>query len=125
MRIVARKHREEMLEQVLPDGTGQISCESNQEFHVVSGQLRDPNQDKTSSSSILSLPLTDRLLNAREVAQKLGVSERWVRDHTTRRSPRIRALKMGTLIRYRWTDVELFMAGLDTLRPSRQSRFGV
>jgi hypothetical protein len=37
----------------------------------------------------------DRLMNARQVAAKLGVSERWVRDHTTRRSPRIRGLKMG------------------------------
>ena len=32
-------------------------------------------------------PGQDRLLNAREVASKLGVSERWVRDHTTRRQP--------------------------------------
>lgn len=30
----------------------------------------------------------DRLLNAREVASRLGVSERWVRDHTTVALPR-------------------------------------
>src|ERR1700756_4837786 len=41
-------------------------------------------------------PGQDRLLNAREVASKLGVSERWVRDHTTRRSPKIRAVRLGT-----------------------------
>jgi predicted DNA-binding transcriptional regulator AlpA len=70
-------------------------------------------------------PGQDRLLNAREVASKLGVSERWVRDHTTRRSPKIRAVKLGTLVRYRWADVEIFMEGLDTLRPSRQAPFGV
>jgi hypothetical protein len=70
-------------------------------------------------------PGQDRLLNAREVANKLGVSERWVRDHTTRRSPRIRAVKLGPLVRYRWADVEVFMEGLDTLRPSRQAPFGV
>jgi hypothetical protein len=70
-------------------------------------------------------PGQDRLLNAREVASKLGVSERWVRDHTTRRSPKIRAVKLGTLVRYRWTDVEVFMEGLDTLRSSRQAQFGV
>src|SRR5260370_23933240 len=51
-------------------------------------------------------PGQDRLLNAREVASKLGVSERWVRDHTTRRPPKIRAVKLGTLVRYRWADVE-------------------
>ena len=67
----------------------------------------------------------ERLLNAREVAARLGVSERWVRDHTTRRSPRIRAVNLGTLIRYRRTDVEIFMESVDTFHSSRQPRFGV
>jgi excisionase family DNA binding protein len=70
-------------------------------------------------------PGHDRLLNARQVAERLGVSERWVRDHTTRRVPKIRAVKLGTLIRYRWTDVEAFMESLDTFRISRHPRFGV
>jgi hypothetical protein len=68
---------------------------------------------------------SDRLLNARQVAAKLGVSERWVRDHTTRRSPRIRGLKMGSLMRYRLADVETFLAELDTQPSSRPSRFRV
>jgi predicted DNA-binding transcriptional regulator AlpA len=68
---------------------------------------------------------SDRLLNARQVAAKLGVSERWVRDHTTRRSPRIRGLKMGSLMRYRLADVEAFLAELDTQPSSRPSRFRV
>ena len=67
----------------------------------------------------------DRLMNARQVAAKLGVSERWVRDHTTRRSPRIRGLKMGSLMRYRLADVEAFLAELDTQPPSRPPRFRV
>ena len=67
----------------------------------------------------------ERLLNARQVADKLGVSERWVRDHTTRRSPKIRAIKLGPLVRYRRADVEVFMASLDTFSSSRQPRFGV
>jgi excisionase family DNA binding protein len=71
------------------------------------------------------LPAQERLLNAREVAARLGVSERWVRDHTTRRSPRIRAVKLGSLIRYRRADVEIFMENLDTFHTSRQPRFGV
>jgi predicted DNA-binding transcriptional regulator AlpA len=74
---------------------------------------------------VAPLPAPDRLLNAREVAARLGVSERWVRDHTTRRSPKIRALKLGSLIRYRRADIEMFMENLDTARPSRQPRFGV
>jgi excisionase family DNA binding protein len=64
-------------------------------------------------------------LNARQVADKLGVSERWVRDHTTRRSPRIRGIKLGLLMRYRREDVDAFMAELDTLPLSRRSPFGV
>lgn len=63
----------------------------------------------------------DRLLDAREVAAKLGVSERFIRDHTTRRSPRIPGVKLGKLLRYRAADVEVFMAELNTLPASRRS----
>jgi len=52
--------------------------------------------DSLATSQSISVPGNDRLMNARQVAAKLGVSERWVRDHTTRRSPRIRGLKMGS-----------------------------
>ncbi len=76
-------------------------------------------------SQSIPAPGNDRLMNARQVAAKLGVSERWVRDHTTRRSPRIRGLKMGSLIRYRLADVEAFLAELDTQPSSRPSRFRV
>jgi excisionase family DNA binding protein len=67
----------------------------------------------------------ERLLNARQVADKLGVSERFIRDHTTRRSPKIPAVKLGKLIRYRRADVDVFMAELGTLPASNRSRFGV
>jgi excisionase family DNA binding protein len=67
----------------------------------------------------------ERLLNARQVADKLGVSERFIRDHTTRRSPKIPAVKLGKLIRYRRADVDVFMAELGTLPPSRRPRFSV
>jgi excisionase family DNA binding protein len=70
------------------------------------------------------IPIQERLLNAREVAARLGVSERWVRDHTTRRSPRIQGVKLGTLMRYRRADVEEFMERLTTSRSSLQARFG-
>jgi excisionase family DNA binding protein len=67
----------------------------------------------------------EHLLNARQVADKLGVSERFIRDHTTRRSPKIPAVKLGKLIRYRRADVDVFMAQLGTIPPSSRSRFGV
>ncbi len=81
--------------------------------------------ESTAPSQSIAVPGSDRLMNARQVAAKLGVSERWVRDHTTRRSPRIRGLKLGSLVRYRWADVEAFLAELDTQRSSRPSRFRV
>ena len=81
--------------------------------------------ESTPLSQSIAAPGNDRLMNARQVAAKLGVSERWVRDHTTRRSPRIRGLKLGSLVRYRWADVEAFLAELDTQRSSRPSRFRV
>jgi len=63
----------------------------------------------------------DRLLDARQVAAKLGVSERFIRDHTTRRSPRIPGVKLGKLLRYRPADVAIFMAELNTQPSSRRS----
>jgi predicted DNA-binding transcriptional regulator AlpA len=81
--------------------------------------------EATALSQSVAMPVNDRLMNARQVAAKLGVSERWVRDHTTRRSPRIRGLKMGSLMRYRLADVEAFLAELDTQPSSRPSRFRV
>jgi len=70
------------------------------------------------------IPIPEPLLNAREVAARLGVSERWVRDHTTRRAPKLRGVKLGSLMRYRNVDVEDFMEKLATSRSSVQPRFG-
>lgn len=62
----------------------------------------------------------DRLLDARQVAAKLGVSERFIRDHTTRRYPKIPGVKLGKLLRYRAADVEIFMTELNTVPSSRR-----
>ena len=87
--------------------------------------LTNPSPDsRAASSKMIGFPVQERLLNAREVAARLGVSERWVRDHTTRRSPKIRGVKLGTLMRYRCADVEEFMERLTTSRSSFQRQFG-
>jgi excisionase family DNA binding protein len=49
------------------------------------------------------------LLAPSEVAKWLGVSSAWVRDHATRKSPRIPAVKIGKLLRFRATDVKDFI----------------
>ena len=49
------------------------------------------------------------LLGPAEVAKWLGVSVAWVRDHSTRKSPRIPTVKAGKLLRYRPSDVKDFI----------------
>ena len=50
-----------------------------------------------------------QLLGPSEVAKWLGVSAGWVRDHATRKDPRIKAIKIGKLLRFRPKDVEDFL----------------
>jgi excisionase family DNA binding protein len=67
----------------------------------------------------------ERLLTPQEVADRLGVSQRWVRDHATRRRPRITAVKLGSLLRFRWADVEDFLARHILQDPSQKDLGGV
>ena len=99
--------------------------QSSERFDPLSPSLENHETDDIDLTSRHGPQGGERLLNAREVAETLGVSERWVRDHTSRRSPKIRGIKLGTLVRYRRADVEIFMEKLDTQATSRQSRFGV
>lgn len=125
MPMNALKKEDVIPEELAQDLVDPVNLRINREFKVVLNQRHEPDQKPDSSSGPPSQSLADRLLNAREVASRLGVSERWVRDHTTRRSPKIRAVKLGPLVRYRWTDVEVFMESLDTFQSSRRPRFGV
>lgn len=50
-----------------------------------------------------------RLLGPGDVARWLGVSSGWVRDHATRKQPRIPVVKVGKLLRFRAEDVERFI----------------
>lgn len=52
------------------------------------------------------------LLTLDQVAAMLGVSKAWVRDHATRRYPRIPAVRFGDrrgLLRFRPEDIEGFI----------------
>jgi excisionase family DNA binding protein len=63
--------------------------------------------------------IEERLYTAQEVAARLGVSERWVRDHASRRRPRIRAIKLGPLVRFRWPDVQAFLSEMTAKNDSK------
>jgi hypothetical protein len=52
------------------------------------------------------------LLTLDDVASMLGVSREWVRDHATRRSPRIPVVRLGgqrAVLRFRPLDIENFI----------------
>jgi excisionase family DNA binding protein len=54
-------------------------------------------------------PPANALLRPHAVAKHLGVSERWVRDHATRRFPKLPVVKLGALLRFRKKDVDEFV----------------
>lgn len=54
-------------------------------------------------------PRHPNLLTPKQVATWLGVSDRWVRDHATRRLPRIPSVRLGSLLRFRREDVDEFI----------------
>jgi predicted DNA-binding transcriptional regulator AlpA len=52
------------------------------------------------------------LLSLDDVSHMLGVSKAWVRDHATRRSPRIPVVRLGgkrAVLRFRSQDIENFI----------------
>ena len=52
------------------------------------------------------------LMSLEQVAELLGVSKGWVRDHATRRQPRIPVVRLGgkrAVLRFRPQDVENFI----------------
>ena len=52
------------------------------------------------------------LLTLDQVAKMLGTSKAWVRDHATRRNPRIPYVRLGgrrALLRFRQSDIEGFI----------------
>jgi hypothetical protein len=55
---------------------------------------------------------SEALLTSDQVAAQLGVSKAWVRDHATRRNPRIPVVRFGdrrAVLRFRPQDVEGFI----------------
>lgn len=51
----------------------------------------------------------ERLLSPAELAEWLGVSPGWVRDHATRKEPRLPVVRLGKLLRFRAEEVEEFL----------------
>lgn len=57
--------------------------------------------------------MPDNLLTLDDVAKQLNVSKAWVRDHATRREPRLPVVRLGgkrAVLRFRPQDVDEFIA---------------
>jgi len=67
---------------------------------------------------------SDPLLTPEQVADRLGVSVDWVRDHSSRKNPRLPVIRLGCgqgrkgLLRYRASEIERFIAELERLSNS-------
>jgi excisionase family DNA binding protein len=80
---------------------------------IPSSSHRKP-RNRQSSSTV------ERLLTVAEVANRLGMSQQWVRDHIDRRSPKIDVVRWGAAVRFRAADVDRFI--LEHVNAPRQRK---
>ncbi len=64
----------------------------------------------------------EELLTPEQVAKRLRVSSRWVRDHVARRQPRIPAIDLGSRIRFRPSDVDEFIKARGQVTGAKKGR---
>ena len=82
--------------------------------------------DGSSTGSAAELAF-DPLWTPEQVAQRLNVSPDWVRDHSSRKEPRLPVIRLGGgpgragLLRYRASQIEKFIEEMERLS-SRNSR---
>jgi predicted DNA-binding transcriptional regulator AlpA len=79
-------------------------------------------QARNHSSCEPALPTIAPLLSLEQVAEWLGTSKAWVRDHATRRCQRIPVVRLGgrrALLRFRPEDVERFINS--NLQPAEEA----
>jgi hypothetical protein len=101
----------------------------------INGQWRNPNgseargssglltTNKGADSSTISIrePAFDPLWTPEQVAQRLNVSPDWVRDHSSRKEPRLPVIRLGGgpgragLLRYRVSQIEKFIEEMESL----------
>lgn len=65
--------------------------------------------------------MQDSLLTPTQVADLLQVSVAWVREHSTRRHPRLPAVRIGPLLRFHREDIDNWVEKLRTAAARRAS----
>jgi hypothetical protein len=87
---------------------------------IGSGDGSEPIDD-TSSSFSQRTRLFDPLWTPEQVAERLNVSPDWVRDHSSRKEPRLPVIRLGGgpgragLLRYRASEIEKFIEEMERL----------
>jgi len=88
---------------------------------------RDASADSSMAVAAVGSPF-DTLLTPEQVAQRLNVSPDWVRDHSSRKNPRLPVIRLGGgpgragLLRYRASQVEKFIAEMERLSGRNSGR---
>jgi excisionase family DNA binding protein len=54
----------------------------------------------------MTLPQLSGLLTVEDVAELLSVSSDWVRDHASRKQPRLPVIRIGKMLRFRLHEIE-------------------
>ena len=67
----------------------------------------------------------EKLLSVEEVAEILHVSEGWVRDHATRKRPRLPVIKLGRCLRFRQVDIECWITEMTVAKGKCRARLPV
>jgi hypothetical protein len=81
--------------------------------------------DSLTGSAAAGLPY-DPLLTPEQVADRLNVSPDWVRDHSSRKGPRLPVIRLGGgpgragLLRYRASRIEKFIEEMERLSERRR-----
>lgn len=86
--------------------------------------------DKSAGLSAASAggPANDPLWTPEQVARRLNVSPDWVRDHSSRKEPRLPVIRLGGgpgragLLRYRASKIEQFIEEMERLSSSKSRR---
>lgn len=69
------------------------------------------------------MPLSDPLLTAEDVAERLNVTKDWVWDHSSRKAPYLPVIRIGDgTLRYRLSQIEEFVSERERLSTLRRKR---
>lgn len=103
---------------------GQWRIHNSSEAQGGNGLLDTDKSADLSASYIGGLGF-DPLWTPEQVAQRLNVSPDWVRDHSSRKEPRLPVIRLGGgpgragLLRYRRSEIEKFLEEMERLSARR------